>query len=306
MENIKDILHRLDDRFPRPVIIWPVTVQGSSCASEVSAAVDGFNSDGFKENDRPDLLIIARGGGSVEDLWGFNDETIVRSVAKSRIPVISAIGHETDLTLLDFVSDFRAPTPSAAAEIAVPVRSDLLAQIRAFDQRLVRSINNFSKIQRDKLKDLDASFPSPDLFLFNRTQFLDFLEGRFVQSLSLFLNRKKLLLAQTGSKILSCKVFSNDLTQKMRALEASGNRLTFLLNKTFMENKKQLLELVRLLDSLSYRNTLERGYSVVRNSHNEILTRQANIGTTKNLVLELFVGKVDVEVLDVVPDPENS
>ena len=122
---VRDILHRLRDRFPRKVIVWPVAVQGKDCAPQVARAIDGFNamtSGGALP--RPDLIIVARGGGSIEDLWGFNEEIVARAAAASSIPLISAIGHETDTTLLDFVSDPRAPTPSAAAEMAVPVRPD--------------------------------------------------------------------------------------------------------------------------------------------------------------------------------------
>src|SRR5690606_30578458 len=120
---IRDIIHRLEDRFPTHVIVWPVRVQGETSGAEVTAAIDGFN--GFDIGGpipRPDLLIVARGGGSIEDLWGFNEEIVVRAVARSEIPVISAVGHETDTTLIDYVADRRAPTPTGAAEMAVPVR----------------------------------------------------------------------------------------------------------------------------------------------------------------------------------------
>ena len=124
---IRDILHRLAERFPRPVLLWPVAVQGANSAAEVAAALRGFNAlpqDGPIR--RPDILIVARGGGSIEDLWGFNEEIVVRAVAESRIPVISAVGHETDTTLIDFASDRRAPTPTAAAEIAAPDRKSVV------------------------------------------------------------------------------------------------------------------------------------------------------------------------------------
>ena len=125
---IRDILHRLRDRFPRHVLIWPVAVQGEKCAPEVAAAIAGFNRlEAGGAIPRPDVLIVARGGGSIEDLWGFNEEIVVRAVAASRIPVISAVGHETDTTLIDHAADQRAPTPTAAAELAVPVRADLMA-----------------------------------------------------------------------------------------------------------------------------------------------------------------------------------
>src|ERR1700749_3632509 len=126
---IRDILHRLEDRFPRRVLVWPVKVQGDGSAEQVAAAIRGFNAlpEGGRIP-RPDVLIVARGGGSLEDLWSFNEEVVVRAAAESMIPLISAVGHETDITLIDFVSDKRAPTPTAAAEMAVPVRSELLAR----------------------------------------------------------------------------------------------------------------------------------------------------------------------------------
>ena len=122
---IRDIMHRLRDRFPRKVLLWPVAVQGEKCASDVSNAIKGFNAlEIGGAVPRPDVLIVARGGGSLEDLWGFNEESVARAAAASDIPLISAVGHETDTTLIDFVSDQRAPTPTAAAELAVPVRHE--------------------------------------------------------------------------------------------------------------------------------------------------------------------------------------
>ncbi|MCB1374061.1 MAG: exodeoxyribonuclease VII large subunit, partial [Rhodobacteraceae bacterium] len=133
---IRDILHRLRERFPRPVLIWPVTVQGEKCAAEVAAAIRGFNALApGGPVPRPDVLIVARGGGSLEDLWGFNEEIVVRAAAESAIPLISAVGHETDTTLIDFAADRRAPTPTAAAEMAVPVRLDLLAGLAGLQER---------------------------------------------------------------------------------------------------------------------------------------------------------------------------
>src|SRR5258708_10535042 len=133
---IRDILHRLEDRFPRHVLVWPVRVQGEGSAEQIAAAIRGFNAllEGGKIP-RPDLLIVARGGGSLEDLWAFNEEIVVRSVAESMIPLISAVGHETDITLIDFAADKRAPTPTAAAEMAVPGRAELMVEVTALAPR---------------------------------------------------------------------------------------------------------------------------------------------------------------------------
>jgi exodeoxyribonuclease VII large subunit len=149
---IRDILHRLQDRFPRRVLVWPVKVQGEGSAEQVAAAVRGFNAlpEGGKIP-RPDLLIVARGGGSLEDLWSFNEEIVVRAAAESMIPLISAVGHETDITLIDFAADKRAPTPTAAAEMAVPVRAELLTQTLEFERRM---LNCFTKGLKDRQRHL--------------------------------------------------------------------------------------------------------------------------------------------------------
>lgn len=158
---IRDIIHRVTDRFPRHIIVWPVAVQGETCASEVAAAVRGFNA--LPENGkipRPDVLIVARGGGSLEDLWGFNEECVVRAVYDSKIPVISAVGHETDTTLIDFVSDLRAPTPTGAAEKAVPVRIEIYNTLNTKENNLKTALNQTLIESRLKLQTLAGHFPN--------------------------------------------------------------------------------------------------------------------------------------------------
>lgn len=158
---IRDILHRIADRFPLHVIVWPVRVQGESCGDEVAAAIAGFNAlspDGAIK--RPDLLIVARGGGSLEDLWGFNDEKVVRAAAASHIPLISAVGHETDWTLIDHAADRRAPTPTGAAEMAVPVRAELDAQIASLGARLAGAQSRMQVRRRDTLRALARVLPT--------------------------------------------------------------------------------------------------------------------------------------------------
>ncbi len=171
---IRDILHRLADRFPRRVLVWPVRVQGESSAAEVAAAIAGFNA--LPERGplpRPDLIIVARGGGSLEDLWSFNEEIVVRAAAASMIPLISAVGHETDVTLIDFAADRRAPTPTAAAEMAVPVRAELLAQIAALAARRIQSWQRGMDMRRTELLAATRALPAVDELLAEPRQRLD-------------------------------------------------------------------------------------------------------------------------------------
>lgn len=171
---IRDILHRLRDRFPRHVLIWPVAVQGANCAPEVARAIRGFNAIApGGAIPRPDLIIVARGGGSLEDLWGFNEEIVVRAAAESAIPLISAVGHETDTTLIDHASDHRAPTPTAAAERAVPVRMDLLGWLSQQDGILTRAITGGLGARRQRLSDLARALPRPESLLDQARQRLD-------------------------------------------------------------------------------------------------------------------------------------
>src|SRR3954449_10277001 len=163
---IRDILHRLEDRFPRHVLVWPVRVQGEGSAEQVAAAIRGFNAlpEGGKIP-RPDVLIVARGGGSLEDLWSFNEEIVVRAAAESMIPLISAVGHETDVTLIDFASDKRCPTPTAAAEMAVPVRADLLAQTLDFGHRTMACMTRALREASTELAGLARGLPGADELL---------------------------------------------------------------------------------------------------------------------------------------------
>ncbi|MDT8856051.1 exodeoxyribonuclease VII large subunit [Paracoccaceae bacterium Fryx2] len=189
---IRDILHRLRDRFPRHVLIWPVAVQGQACAAEVAAAINGFNAIApGGPVPRPDLIIVARGGGSLEDLWGFNEEIVVRAAAASRIPLISAVGHETDTTLIDFAADRRAPTPTAAAEMAVPVRLDLVAALDAQGARLSHAVAQGLGLRGQRLRDLARAVPRPETLTAQAAQRFDLWSGRLDGALSLTVARRR-------------------------------------------------------------------------------------------------------------------
>ncbi|WP_264048304.1 exodeoxyribonuclease VII large subunit [Methylobacterium flocculans] len=182
---IRDILHRLEDRFPRPVLVWPVRVQGEGAAEEIAAAIRGFNALApGGPIPRPDVLIVARGGGSIEDLWAFNEECVVRAASDSAIPLISAVGHETDTTLIDFVSDRRAPTPTGAAEMAVPVRADLVAEVVDLARRQREAIGRRLDRERSDLRALVRAMPDTDAFLAAKRQRLDLAEARLGPALA--------------------------------------------------------------------------------------------------------------------------
>ncbi|MFT4279202.1 MAG: exodeoxyribonuclease VII large subunit, partial [Rhodopseudomonas sp.] len=171
---IRDILHRLEDRFPRRVLVWPVRVQGEGSAEQVAAAIHGFNA--LSEDGpipRPDLLIVARGGGSLEDLWSFNEEIVVRAAADSMIPLISAVGHETDVTLIDFAADKRAPTPTAAAEMAVPVRAELFVEVGGLSRRMLSSWQRGQDFRRNELRAAARALPGASDLLAIPRQRLD-------------------------------------------------------------------------------------------------------------------------------------
>ncbi|WP_342078700.1 exodeoxyribonuclease VII large subunit [Yoonia sp. SS1-5] len=236
---IRDILHRLRDRFPRKVLVWPVAVQGQKCAPEVAAAIKGFNDlTPGGALPRPDLLIVARGGGSLEDLWGFNEEIVARAAAASDIPLISAVGHETDTTLIDFVSDQRAPTPTAAAELAVPVRLELLAWSEQQGARLSRALTNGLQQRQQRLRDLARALPQVDSLVEGPRQRLDYLSDRLPAALRGAAAQKRLKLSEAS---LRPSILSRRVAEDRRRLDGLANRLTPALTRK-SRDKRQAFE----------------------------------------------------------------
>jgi len=253
---IRDILHRLADRFPRRVIVWPVAVQGERCAPDVVRAIKGFNALApGGQVPRPDVLIVARGGGSIEDLWGFNDEAVVRAAAASDIPLISAVGHETDTTLIDFAADLRAPTPTAAAELAVPVRADLLAQVAGLGARLERSGKGAVQGRDQRLRDLSRALPRPETLLAVPVQRLDRASDRFAGSLRALAARKSLDLNRASAGMRP-GTLRERLERRAEALTRVAMRLTPSLGGT-LTRKGERLKALRL-SSLAIRAALNR------------------------------------------------
>jgi exodeoxyribonuclease VII large subunit len=199
---IRDILHRLTDRFPVHVLVAPVLVQGENAKTQIAAAIEGFNAlpdDGPVP--RPDLLIVARGGGSLEDLWAFNEEEVARAAAASRIPLISAVGHETDTTLIDFVSDRRAPTPTAAAEIAVPVRAELLAQVMDDEGRMLNAVSRRMGEARTRLEGMARGLGDPRSLIETRAQTADYLDQRLGAGMERGLDQRAMAVARLADRL---------------------------------------------------------------------------------------------------------
>jgi exodeoxyribonuclease VII large subunit len=244
---IRDILHRLRDRFPRKVLVWPVAVQGAKCAPDVAAAIQGFNSlTPGGALPRPDLLIVARGGGSLEDLWGFNEEIVARAAAASDIPLISAVGHETDTTLIDFVADMRAPTPTAAAELAVPVRMELLAWAEQQGARLSRALSTGVQQRQQRVRDLGRALPQVDALVEGPRQRLDYLGERLPAALRGAAAKKRLQMSEAA---LRPGVLSRRMSEDRRRLDGLAARLAPALTRRSRDGRVALDQVSRGLRS---------------------------------------------------------
>ena len=291
---IQDILHRLSDRFPRKVLLWPVAVQGERCAPDVAAAINGFNRlTPGGAMPRPELIIVARGGGSIEDLWGFNEESVVRAAAESEIPLISAVGHETDTTLIDFASDLRAPTPTAAAEYAVPVRADLMGWLSSMDERRVRSLSAGLEIKRQRLKDLSRGLPAPDELVAMSTQRLDSISERLPRALITVSNNKRTMLLQTSAG-LRRSLLKNKLVDRSEAINRFVKSIQSNMKVIIQRNQSALESLERLRQTLGYEATLQRGYAVIRNENGGIVTSVKVADVSKSLEIEFQDGKTSL------------
>ena len=223
---IRDILHRLEDRFPRRVLVWPVKVQGEGSAEQVAAAIRGFNAlpEGGKIP-RPDVLIVARGGGSLEDLWSFNEEIVVRAAAESMIPLISAVGHETDITLIDFAADKRAPTPTAAAEMAVPVRSELMVEVSTLARRVMVCWQRAQEARRNELRAAARALPAAGELLAIPRQRLDGAASALPRGLKANTHAHFRRYAASSAR-LTVRVLRGQVAQARQRLTASGERIT--------------------------------------------------------------------------------
>jgi exodeoxyribonuclease VII large subunit len=302
---IRDILHRLNERFPRRVLLWPVAVQGEGAAAQVAAAIHGFNrlAPGGTPP-RPDLLIVARGGGSLEDLMAFNEEVVVRAAAASAIPLISAVGHETDTTLIDYASDKRAPTPTAAAELAVPVRLDLLAEVAGKGGRLATGLARFLAERRMRLERDARGLPDPRLLLGGARQKLDDRAERLELALRQRVRLGAERLAVIGGR-LGRETLSATLARSARRLDEIAPRLRRAIARQ-QERHRQLLDALagRLLNFWNaQQKLLERGYVRVRDRQGHVLVAAAAVAPGAPLLLEFHDGTVEATAR---PAPRTS
>ncbi|WP_226016191.1 exodeoxyribonuclease VII large subunit [Novosphingobium sp. FKTRR1] len=304
---IRDILHRLRDRFPSHVLVWPVLVQGQGAAGQIAAAVRGFSAIApGGPVPRPDLVIVARGGGSIEDLWSFNEEEVVRAVAECSIPVISAVGHETDTTLCDFAADLRAPTPTAAAEIAVPVLGELAATLADLRARQSRAAVRLFAQARERLDLRARRLPQPHTLLQAQAQRLDDLGERLRRALG---HRTDLAAAQLArhAGALRPALLTAQTTRGRERLAATRLRPELVLQR-IDGWRRQLDGLERLRLSLNPKALLERGYVLVTDPHGHVVKTRADATVHATLRLNFADGTLDVAATDspVTPPPPRS
>jgi exodeoxyribonuclease VII large subunit len=306
---IRDILHRIRDRWPVHVLVWPVVVQGETAAAQVGAAVRGFNAlEAGGAVPRPDLLIVARGGGSVEDLWPFNDEALARTVAGSRLPVISAVGHETDTTLIDFVSDRRAPTPTAAAEMATPVLADLKALVLDYERRLTRCTAYALEARRTRLSAAARGLPRPTEILGLASQRYDLAAGRLAAGLERnaaaherdlmrvsgrlnpgLLNRPARLradrLGDLSRRLDAAVARAQSMAARGAGLEALSARLDAALARRLDRAREGLVTLEKLRQSLDPNRPLQRGFARVHHADGRLARVGADLAAGESIQL---------------------
>ncbi len=347
---IRDILHRIADRFPVHVVVWPVRVQGETSGKEVANGVHQLNN--LPESigiPRPDLIIVARGGGSLEDLWGFNDEALVRSVSNSMIPVISAVGHETDWTLVDHAADWRAPTPTAAAEKAVPVRAELEAYIADLGARLRGAISRLGDNRRNSVRSAARGLPAPDMLLALPRRRFDEASGRLDRELTNRVGRLRDRFNQTGARLsvrsLELRIgrardalqpfkmrhqnsLSNMLDRRKERFTQRAQRLRLQpiadrlvtgrsslhrnekavlaqMQTLFAKAYQQLDRNGRLLNTLSYKNTLERGFAVLRNNKGKLIKSTSTVKAGQAVSIDLLDGSIDA-VVGAIDTPDKA
>ncbi len=297
---IRDILHRIGDRFPRRILVWPVLVQGDGAPEQITAAIEGFNAlptDGPVP--RPDLIIVARGGGSLEDLWAFNEEAVVRAAAASTIPLISAVGHETDTTLIDFAADRRAPTPTAAAEMAVPVRLDLLAQVLDDGTRLVSAVNRLIGERRTRVEGLARGLPNLRRLVEDWAQRLDDWSERLGIGLAVGLERRRARVAELAAGLPDPR---REIVHARSRLDGAARPLASSARRLIVDTRGTLDTLSALLESYSYEGVLKRGFVLVNDDAGNLVSAAADTAAGMRVDLRFHDGQAAATIDGTAPE----
>ena len=300
---IRDILHRLRERFPRHVIVWPTLVQGRGAEEKIAAAINGFNvlpAGSAGGVPRPDVLIVARGGGSLEDLWCFNEEVVARAAAASEIPLISAVGHETDTTLIDYVADKRAPTPTAAAEFAVPVRAELHAEIVNKERRFAQAAARMIETRRAGLVSAGRGLGRPEDLIGVSAQRLDRAADGLRAGLRARLDRARTQTARTGA-MLNRNLLSARFATGENRVEALWGRIDARADRIVSERRASLASLARILKSVSYQSVLERGFALVRDDKGALARRAGDVAAGTGGAVQFADGARAVVFGDAAP-----
>lgn len=291
---IRDMVHRIRERFPRHILLWPVPVQGESAAGLITKAIKGFNAiDGKGDIPRPDVLIVARGGGSIEDLWPFNEENVVRAAAASAIPLISAVGHETDITLIDYAADKRAPTPTAAAEFAVPVKEQLQLRVIGLVQRIPKAWYRLMQERTQRLKGLLRGLPAMKRWLEEYTQRMDYSTMRLGKALPLLIRIKGHVLSTAAARLPVPRYPVRLGEGRLHASVAAMHKAY----STLVSRKEQDIVMAgKLMESFHYEKVLQRGYAIIRDGRKKVMTSVTEAVAGKNLWVEWKDGQCQVVV----------
>lgn len=291
---ISDIWHQLNQRFPRRVLLWPVAVQGATAAAQVAEAIAGFNAMPMGGAiPRPDVLIVARGGGSLEDLMPFNEEIVVRAATASAIPLISAIGHQTDYTLLDFAADKRASTPTDAAKIAVPVRTELLAKVMDSGRKLLLSVHHLVDNRHNALRGASLGLVDLRSVIDNRAQMLDSYGKRLGFAGTVYLRNRLGTVTTTAGKLRHPREYIASNTLKLRNV---SERLKLSFNNALKDYSRKLGEHGKLLESVSYKNVLARGYSVIKDNKGRVVSSVNSLKHGQSITLTLHDGETSAVI----------
>ena len=288
---IRDVLTVLERRFAAiPVVIYPVAVQGAAAAPEIIAAIEQAN-----QSPRCDVLIIGRGGGSLEDLWAFNEESVARAIYSSTIPIVSAVGHEVDFTIADFVADLRAATPSAAAELVSPDGDEMLATITGMGILLQQALNRQLQRRADQLESLQCRLRHPGERLRERNQQLDHLEVQLINSLKVQLHQWRAQLHQYTSRLNRFHP-EDQVGQLRQQLDSLNHRLELSATHHLTAKQQQLGKITELLDAISPLNTLSRGYAIITDEKDRIVRKTRDIQLNQTVTARVSDGNFDCEV----------